>query len=280
MVLLLGMALAAGCRGPGAGQEPLRLTSPQKRYARDGQHIQANPVGFLREVLARCAALKQYRLMFYRQERHGLLVQALGPVEEIRAAFRREPFSIKFEWDDPERDYFESVYVAGANDNKLIVRERKGIFPFPPQVRIVNLTDPVKWGRAKNPVTDFGLERVTQRTLLPFDDPQVTKVMTIVYRGLVTLDPMKQSAHHLRIERPPMKGFTYTRQDFYVDADTLLPAGTDLWLPSGELDARYRYAHVDPKVMLGDADFRLTKGHPIPARNQPGDKARRSSAPG
>jgi hypothetical protein len=118
---------------------------------------------------------------------------------------------------------------------------------------------PVKLGRARNPITDFGLARVTARTLLPFEDPALNEQMTIEYRGLVRLEPQDRPAHHLRIDRPrPVPGIEYTRQDFYVDADTGLPAGTDLYLPAGELGARYRYAEVDFSVQLSDADFELS----------------------
>ncbi|UCD27365.1 MAG: DUF1571 domain-containing protein [Planctomycetota bacterium] len=254
-------ASVVGCGGGFATKDPERMSEYPKRYVKEGQRIQADPVSYIKNMYARCEALEQYRLMFYRQERLGLFGR-MGPMEEIRACFRRDPFSVKFEWDDPERDYYESVYVAGENNDKLIVRERKGLLGFAPQVRVVNLSDPVIWGKSKNPVTDFGLAQVTRRTLLPFEDPEVAAVMTIKYAGLVELGPKSGPAHYLLIERPKTEGLRYTRQDFYIDAETGLPAGTDLWLPSGKLDARYRYSEVDTKATFTDADFRLSKDHP------------------
>lgn len=254
-------AFLAGCAAaPEARQastDPQSITPPDASDA-VVQRIQADKVGFLREVFGRSDALDQYRLTFYRQERLGLIPR-LGEMEEIRAAFRRKPFSVRFEWPNAEAPYFESVYVAGQNDGKLIVRERKGALPgLPPTTRRLDPNDPVKLGRSKNPITDFGLARVAERTLLPFNDPAVRDIMTIRYEGMVTLEPTGQKAHAFRIERPPTPGLQYTRQDLFVDAETLLPAGTDLYLEGGELDARYRYAQVDPRVNLTDDDFRLT----------------------
>jgi hypothetical protein len=266
--LLLGVpaVLFTGCaapeKAPPVAQPPEQIVSPEERYARDGERIAANPVAFLREVAERTSQLGEYRLTFYRQERTGLPPQ-LGPMEQIQAAFRKEPFSVKFEWADETMPYYESVYVKGENKNQMIVRERKGALPFlPPTIRNIDVMFPVKIGKSKNPITDFGLERIMQRTLLPFETPQIAEVMTIEYKGVVSLQPIERPAHYLRIDRPKVPGLAYTRQDFYIDAETLLPAGTDLYLPGDVLDARYRYADVNTDVDFNNADFRLSKGQP------------------
>lgn len=257
---------AAGCATLAPPKAPLaRAPTTQAvdpRFAREGERIAADPVAYLREVCGRCEALPQYRLTFYRQERVGTLVQKLAPMEQIDALFRKTPFSVKFTWNSPDADYYESVYVEGQNENMLVIRERKGIFPFPPQVRVIDPALPGKLGVARNPITDFGLARVARRTLRPFEDPALANVMTIRYQGVVAVEPTGRPAHHLLIERPPMPGYAYTRQDFYIDAETLLPAGTDLWLRTGDLGARYRYADVRTDIQLDDADFRLSKDHP------------------
>jgi hypothetical protein len=248
-----------------AAQTPVTsqvIANPETRFAREGEKIKADPVAYLRQLGDRCEAFQQYRLTFLRQERVGAVVQSLSPVETIEAIFRKTPFSVKFTWTSPEPVYFESVYVQGQNDNKLVIRERKGIFPLPPQVRVVDPELPVKLGLARNPITDFGLARVVRRTVLPFSDTALAAVTTVAYRGVVNLEPTNRPAHHLRIERPPAPGYAYTRQDFFIDAETLLPAGTDLWLKTGELGARYRYTDIQTEVKYTDQDFRLSKDHP------------------
>ncbi|HPD30167.1 MAG TPA: DUF1571 domain-containing protein [Phycisphaerae bacterium] len=268
MVSNLALAILIGCLVAAGGCTaiiPDKVEASRQhvvRYAAEGEQIKADPVAYLRRLYDRCDALEQYRLTFYRQERVGTVVQTLSPMEQIDALFRKTPFSVKFNWNAPDADYYESVYAEGQNGNKLVIRERNGIFPFPPQVRVIDPALPVKIGKARNAVTDFGLARVTKRTLLPFDDPALAKVMTIRYEGVVDLDPAFRPAHHLRIERPPTPGYAYTRQDFYIDAESLLPAGTDLWLKSGQLGARYRYVDIRTDVQLDDKDFRLTKDHP------------------
>lgn len=273
LLLLVGVfgLLPAGCAGPvQVIRAPRRIETPGERYARQGERIAENPLAFLREVAQRTAKLDEYRLTFYRQERLGLPPQ-LGPMEEIQAAFRRKPFSVKFEWESKDMPYYESVYVEGENENQLLIRERKGLLPFlPPTVRSIDVMLPVKLGKSKNPITDFGLERMVQRTLLPFEDPEVARQSTTAYEGVVNLEPMNRPAYHIRITRPKLPGLNYTRQDLYFDAQTLLPAGTDLYLPNDVLGSRYRYANVRTDVNLTDADFRLSKGHPAtqPAKSK------------
>ncbi|HOB75773.1 MAG TPA: DUF1571 domain-containing protein [Phycisphaerae bacterium] len=257
-------ALSLGCVSPRSrraeaqAQAPQQIATPADRpTAEAAERIQADPLAYLRDVLARADALDQYRLTFYRQERLG---GRLRSMERINALFRKQPFSVKFVWPDPQADYFESVYVAGQNDNKLVVRERKGALPLvPPTTRKLDPMAVVQLGRSRNPITQFGLGLLARRTVTPFDDPAIGPGLTIRYQGMVNLDPQNRPAHHFLIEHPPMPGLEYIRQDFYVDAETQLPAGTDLYEKPGQLEARYRYADIDPNVNLTDADFQLSR---------------------
>jgi len=264
MLLVALPAALAGCGEQAARLDRMEGIDP--RFAADAARLRADPVACLRDLVERAESLRQYRLRFYRQERLGLPA-VLGPMEDIQARFRAEPFSVKFDWRDERMPYYESVYNAAGDGGMLIVRERKGALPFlPPMVRSMDPEFPVKIGRAKNPITEFGLARLARRTLLPFEDPQLAGVMTIAYQGIVLLDPTGRPAHYLLIQRPRTPGYAYTRQDFYIDAETMLPAGTDLYLPDGQLDARYRYAEIDTAVTFTDDDFRLSTRHPAPAQ--------------
>jgi len=210
----------------------------------------------LHEILARSDALTQYRLTFYRRERLG---DKLHAQEQIRALFRKEPFSVKFTWENPDPDYYESVYVAGQNDNKLVVRERKPALPILlPTVRKLDPAAAVKFGRALYPVTEFGLANMVRHTLTGIEDPAARSQITIRLLGLVNLEPQNTPAYQLHIERPAGPDAPYTAQDFYIDTRTHLPTGTDLFLPDGQLAASYRYADLDPNVNLTNADFRLS----------------------
>ena len=249
---LVSLVLLIGCADP--SPVPHRDGNVPRRYADEARRIDADPVNYLRELAERCRTLEQYRLIFHRQERLGGVLQ---PMERIVALYRREPHSVSFQWEDPQAPYCQAVYVQGRDNDKLLIRERKGILFMPPQDRMLDVEDVVELGRSRQPITAFGLEQLIDRTLAPFDDPELAPVMTITYKGVVHLEPTGRPAHHLHITRPPLPGVQYTQQDFYVDVDTGWPAGTDLWLENGQLDARYLYSDIDTEVSLADWDFEL-----------------------
>ncbi|NLX15047.1 MAG: DUF1571 domain-containing protein [Phycisphaerales bacterium] len=250
--------LTTGCAAPVKAAKPILLKEVEPRYQKEARSIQADPVGYLKKLEERCATLPQYQLVFYRQEKLG----QLQPMEKMNAKFRRDPFSVKFEWDDPNANYAESVYVHGENDGKLLVRERKGVLFLPPAVRVVAPDFSVKIGKSKNPITNFGLANMVRSSLGPITDPDIADQIVFNYRGVVELDPTGSPAHYLEVLRPVTKHWIHARQDVYIDADTLLPAGVDLWNKDESLDARYRYARIDTEPFLTDADFRLSQGHP------------------
>src|SRR4029078_1628753 len=111
--------------------------------------------------------------------RHGMIRPKLGDLEEIHAKFRKEPFSVTFEWPSPDADYYDTIYIEGQNNNKQVVRERHGMLGLPPQTRIVNVMDPVTFGKSKSPITDFGLAQAMNATLASFHDPELQKAVSI-----------------------------------------------------------------------------------------------------
>lgn len=265
--VLGGLVILGGCAQPEPMVERVEQgprVSVAPAYQAEADRIQDGPEDYIRAQFDRCDGLQKYRCRFFRQERLGLIPK-LTPLEEMWVWFRKEPFSVKFEWIEPERydgQYFESVYVEGENEDKVVVRERRGVFPFPPQVRQVPLMLPVQVGRAKRPVTDFGLARMLYRTLEPIDDPELHDDITFEYLGVTEDEIIGRPVHHLAIHRPVRSGWVHAKQDLYIDAETTLPAGTDLWLESGDLDGRYRYTDIDLDPTFDAQTFRLDEGHP------------------
>ena len=69
---------------------------PAPRLTPEGERIKADPIAYLRRLSDRCEALEQYSLTFYRQERVGSVVQALAPMEQVEALFRKMLFRLIF----------------------------------------------------------------------------------------------------------------------------------------------------------------------------------------
>jgi hypothetical protein len=253
----------AGCRAP-SGTRTTRINGSARSLYQEQETadlIKHDPLAYLRQVQQRCDAIPKYRLTFYRQERLDMF-QTLGKVEQIDVTFRAHPFSVKFAWDDPDSRFIESIYVAGKNHGKLVVRERRGLLGLPPATYYVNPMDAVKLGQSKRPITDFGLSKMMERTIATIERPPGGVPARIEYRGLTRIDLTGQEAYHLVIKRAVAPGHPDPRQDLWIDVKTGLPAGTALYLPDGKLDASYFYADVRPNNSISDKDFRLGSAKP------------------
>lgn len=264
--LLLVSAWSAGCAEPrdiSPRPGPLTDVPPAEADARAAE-VRADPVAYLRTVLERTRALDQYALEFTRYERRGLLLPKLEGPENIVGWFRRAPFSVRLKWLNEDLKYDESSYVAGAHGNKVRFTTRwwvPGLRP-PPGINEIDLQTPVTWGETKRPLTDFGLERLMERTLKSLHDSGNDAV--VEYVGLARTETSARTVHHIRLTYSPAK-YPVPVQELYVDVQTDLPAGTELKLPNGVVDAAYFYDKVDPTVRLTDADFLLTVERTEPA---------------
>lgn len=255
--------------------EPVAVTrlTPAEADAR-AEVVRQDPVGYLERVAERCRTLHEYTLTFIRQERRGFLPR-LGPAEHIQCWFRREPFSVRMKWLDTDIKYGESAYVEGERENKVRFVTRWWAPPLlpPPAVNRVDLETPVVWGEAKRPMTDFGLERLMDRTL---DSLRRAGADVVVrYEGLRELPGSDATVHHIHIEYPAAK-FPVPIQELYIDAETDLPTGTLLKYPAGDIDAAYFYRDIRTHVRLTDTDFLLEaeRAAASPTGGSPGPPSR------
>lgn len=268
-MLCVWLGLLSGCvaQGPVEPQlEAARGLSPAEADAR-AEIVRRDLVAYLERVAANCRALQQYTLQFTRHERRGLFRKLHGP-EHIQCWFRRRPFSVRMKWLDTDVKYGESVYVEGAAENKVRFVTRWWSPPLvpPPGVNQVSLYTPVAFGEAKHPLTEFGLERLMERTLAELRAAGGDVVIT--YVDLVRLPQGGPLVHHVRLEYPAAR-YTTPVQELYCDATTDLPAGTILKLASGDIDASYFYTDVDPRVRLTERDFLLEAERATPRAEKP-----------
>ncbi len=257
--MLLPLAIwLTGCATSTAEIEPQRgpVTDVVPAELEDRiEQIRRAPVAYLREVAENCRDLDQYTLTFTRHERRGLFRQMHGP-ETFKCWYRREPFSVRMKCTDENLKYDETVYVRGKHDDKLRFITRWWTPPLkpPPHVNVVDIQTPVKWGESKRAVTDFGLERMMERTLASVEDAGDDVI--VAYEEPVRLHGDGPTVHHVHLEYPASR-YPVPIQELYINVKTDLPAGTVLKLPNGDIDAAYFYLDLDPDVTLTDEDFRF-----------------------
>ena len=241
--------------------------------------IERDPAAYLRDVEARCAALHEYTVLFSRRERRGLL-KRMTPEEHIRCWFRRDPFSVRMKWLDPDTKYGESTFVMGLNDNKVRFVPRNGLFGLPPAITEIDLTTPVIWGEAKYPLTDFGLERLMERTLAAMADAEGP--YTLSYEGVTTLDDSGPLMHKLYFEFPAKRGDSPIKE-IYIGALSGLPAAMILKSATGVTEGAYSWSELNSEVSLTDADFLLeaetTAADSAAPRSDPSSSAASPAAP-
>ncbi len=218
--------------------------------------VRDDPVAYLRRVLEKCAALKQYKVLFTRMERRGLLFKGLQGPERIECWFRRDPFSIRMRWLDEKVKYGESTYVAGQEGDRVRFTPRHGLFGLPPGLTKVDLQTPVIWGEARRPLTAWGMEKLIAETFESMKEMEPRGGAIVDYRGVVTMEETGRAAHYLHLSYPRDPGVA-SIQELYIDVQTDLPAGTVLRFRNGDLDAAYLYDKLDTHVRLTDDDFVL-----------------------
>lgn len=263
--------MSSGC-GPKA-----TVDLPQEKAVRANdaaiKKIEADPVAFLQRSLTETQKLKAYTSTFIRQERLGIFKE-LKPAEHIRAEYREEPFSVKFNWMDEESEYAQCVYIKGVNDNRVALLPRKGLLGGPPSIANYDPGMAVAFQKARNPITDFGLRRMMERTLDRIEKAKPHGPVHFQVLGVKEIGDDKQTCFHLEIVYPKGDEFDCKLQDIYINTTTLVPAATYLWLTNkGErtpktLDGSYVYGSIDPSASLTDEHFVID----VPKRKSKAEK--------
>jgi hypothetical protein len=255
------LVLCTGCvRDPKISpiEGPITGMSPAAADAR-AAIVQRDPIAYLHTVAERCRNLQQYTVKLVRYERRGALIRTLQGPEHIQCSFRSTPFSIHMQWLDDNVKYNESTYVSGQHGDKIRFLSRGFVLGLkaPPGINEIDAQTPVSLGETLQPITDFGVARMLERTLRSMAEEDAV----VTYVGLKSMQGSHRPVHHLRMTYSA-KRHPAPIQDLYVDVQTDLPAGTELRLPNGDLNAAYLYEDLNPQVRLTDADFLLSVERP------------------
>ncbi|MFO0973346.1 MAG: DUF1571 domain-containing protein [Phycisphaerae bacterium] len=218
----------------------------------DEDGIQRDPVGYLRHCSDAAARLGQYRVTFERQERLGFPA-SLRARERIAAVFRNQPFSVYFRWIDRGSEYAQASFIQGRNNDKVLLLPRRGFLGLPPSVSKFGVQDGVTFQKTRNPITDFGVARMMERTLERLE--RAGTAATVAYSGLADAGETGRRGRKFELTFPRSDPFPNKRMELFIDPQTHVPIGTWLFLPDGRLDAMYVYNEIDPGVQLSDADF-------------------------
>lgn len=260
MWLVLLVLCIGGCSTPGPAVSFSTIANASPAAIETGLRIATDPEAFLREVRTRCEALSEYEVDFYKQERLGLFVKKLQPEEHMRVKFRARPFSVKMTMLNEDHEFAETLYVEGANDDKLRCLRRKGLLGGRPSIQDYPPDFAVTFGRSINPITDFGVARLMQRVFQALEEARVSDAgPEVVYEGIAELEYDALPVHHVSLQYPATAPIPSLKVDLLFHVDTLLPAASYV-RPGGErLQGRYIYMRFDLHPEFGDGAFELSE---------------------
>lgn len=253
----------AGSADPAKADRPVEVANDtdavEPAELSELQRIQADPMAFFEKSLAETRKIDTFRSNFLRQERLGL-AKKLMPAEHMVADYRDKPFSVRFTWSDEDSEYLQCVYIDGQNDNKVALLPRHGLFGLKPSVQSWPVPFAVAFHKTRNPITDFGLRRMMERTIDRIEKAKPHGNVRIKVMGIEDVAD-NQTCYHFELLYPQGDEFPCKLQDLYIDTETSLPVETRLWLTEGDertpetLDAVYQYSDFQPHAEVTDEHF-------------------------
>jgi len=227
--------------------------------AAPGEHPLDPAIALANKVLENLKKnVKDYTCIIAKQERTG---DTLGEQEFMIAKIRQDPFSVylKFLKPDDARGR-EVIYVAGANDGNLLVREGSGWKRSLGMISSLKPTGVVPMMGNRYPITDLGLTHLTERLLeigrqdRRYGDIEVHFFKNAKVNGRVCT--CVEVVHP--IER---RAFLFYKAQIFIDDQLNVPIryAAYMW-PKKEgdeapLDECYTYLKLKLNVGLTDADF-------------------------
>ncbi len=201
----------------------------------------------LQETEQALVKVDNYTAIFHRIERvDGKLI----PEESSVLKFKR-PFKVYMRWINPFKGQ-ESLYVEGANNNKVRVRGT-GLA----KLVAVNLdpTGALAMENSRHPVTEAGLEVLVKKIDSNLRRGLGAGELTFKDHGEQTVYGRKTREIEGVLPKDPSKGYYCYRCIVNLDVETRMPIKTRIYDWENQLVECYGYEHLSLNPGLSDKDF-------------------------
>ena len=213
-------------------------------------------IAWLNDAKRNHSAVKDYTCTLISRENIKGKLQKEDNIMQMK--FRTAPFSVYMRWLAPNESKNQEVaFVAGKNNNQMRVHSTrlKGLVGFVS----VELTDPRVAEHSRHKITDAGIGRLIDQTLVNLGvDKQLnrteTKIAEYEYDGRRCI-----RIENIRPDRNP--AYYAHRSVLYLDKDSKLPIRNENYdwpragAPQGELLEVYSYVNLRFNVGLTNRDF-------------------------
>lgn len=254
LVLCLPLALVAGFDGlefdrAAAEPEPVQVAladdkAPLPKSDEMEALLKKNPLAILENSLKRYGReVKGYTTTFQKQE---MIDGKLYPTEIIEVAFKEEPHSVLFNWKEGARKAERVLYVAGANNDKMLARpagKAARLIAGDVVTRDVDGSDARASGRYT--LKQFGMKLATQRTLSETKAALDAGTTKVDYLGVKKVkEAGDRPAYVIRTSntKPDREGIMESTS--YFDTDTWLQIGSVLKDEKGNTLAAYYWRDI------------------------------------
>jgi hypothetical protein len=200
-----------------------------------------------------------YTCTFVKQERLG---GKLHPQETINCAFREVPFSVLMRWQDGKRRAEATLYVAGENDERLLIipatdiekRIVRNVRGTPYALRALDSSDAKN--AARYPANQFGLFKLTTQVYTAWNTASEQNALQVVYRGVESVPQLDgRKCHVLERTCREVEEDAITKVVVYFDVESKLQLGTILYA-GDEMLALYFYKNVQFNPEFGVSHFK------------------------
>ncbi len=258
LLIVTSLGLALGCTSPppdpGPHAEIATWTDDGKELPAESQMARlarTEPIAFLDACIARYdREVKGYRCTLIKQER---INGELHKPEEVRVAFREEPFSVLMEWRKNENKAKRVLFVKGENKDMIVVLPAglaalSGLWERP-------VDGAEAMASSRYPISEFGIRLGMLRTLAPWRAAAKRDTLKIEYLGEQKVPELDGRVCYVlkRVgyEKPEDDGIT--EATYFFDKETWLQTGSILKGEGGKTIATYFFRDIElnPKF---DAD--------------------------
>lgn len=212
--------------------------------------IEADPVAFVTHVVARYdREVKSYRCTLEKQER---VKDKLLGVEVVECHFREQPFSVRMDWKKGATQAARVAFVKGENKGNLLVLPEGRIKQAIAGVVERDPEGAEATSSSRYPVTEFGIQVGTRRTLDAWRKASKRGDLKVVYGGVKKLRQLngRPAWEVKRVGYPAPEDDGITEATFYFDVETWLQTGSYLTGEKGKLIASYYFRDVEPNPEL------------------------------
>jgi hypothetical protein len=230
---------------PDGNPEPPPVTIDQTGALPDAAGMDklaaTDPVAFLEDCIRRYDRdVKGYSATLYKHER---IDGTLYPPEVLQVRFCEQPFSVWLHWLEGERRAKTALYVAGANDNKIIVQPT-GLTALLGTMQLA-VDSPLARASGRYTMDQFGLEKGTLRTLSGWVEAQRRGGLHVEYLGKKTVAETGGQlcyCFHRIYDQPSPNGVDDLI--LYIDVKNWLQVGSIVKDKDGNLVAEYYFRDI------------------------------------